>query len=105
MVTAEGISPIVTPGVLGVSIMTLFALFVGLGPTEHDGLLAAGLVIAAVVLAILAFRQLRTETSKARTRVVGVFALIGIASIAWAGSEPVFRLINLQRTNDTIASI
>ena len=85
--------------------MTIFAQYIGPGPIERDVVLTAGLLVAAVLLTILAFRQVRSETSKLRIRLVGVLSLIGLASIIWSVSEPVSRLIGLKRTIDTVDSI
>jgi hypothetical protein len=84
--------------------MTTFA-FISPDPTVRDVALLAGLLVAAVVLAIFAFGHVRSETSKRRRLLLGALSLIGLAAIVWSVSEPVSRLIRLRRTIDTVESI
>lgn len=76
-----------------------------IGPIEHDVLLTVGLLLAAILLAILAVWQVKATTSNTRMRLVGVLSIIGLASIGWALSEPISRLVSLRATGETVKSI
>ena len=78
---------------------------IGPHPTARDVMLFSGLLVAALLLAILASWQVRTGTSKLRRMLVGVLSLIGLASIAWSVNEPLSRLIRYRQTIDTVDSI
>lgn len=79
--------------------------FIGPDPTVRDVALSAGLLVAAVLLAILASWHVRSAQPKPRKLLVGFLTLIGFAAIVWSVSEPVSRLIGLRRTIETVDSI
>ena len=84
--------------------MTTFA-FIGPDPTVRDVALLAGLIAAAVLLAVFVFGYVRSGTSKRRGLLLGALSLIGLASIVWSASDPASRLVRLRRTIDTVESI
>ena len=71
----------------------------------RDVALSAGLLVAAVLFAILAFWHIRAATSKSRRLLLCLVSLIGLASIIWSVSEPVYRLMRLRWTIETVESI
>jgi hypothetical protein len=71
--------------------MALFAQIFRVGQVEHDLLQTIGLLIAAIILGVLAFRHVRSEAAK-RPRLVAVLALIAIATVAWSAIESGTRL-------------
>jgi hypothetical protein len=63
--------------------------FIGPDPTVRDVALLAGLIVAAVLLAVFVFGHVRSGTSKRRGMLLSALSLIGLASIVWSASQPV----------------
>jgi hypothetical protein len=79
--------------------------FIGPAPTVRDVGLSAGLLLAAILLAILASWHVRSAPPTPRKLLLGFLTFIGLAAIVWSMSEAVSRLIRLRRTIETVNSI
>ncbi|MEX1232890.1 MAG: hypothetical protein WEB58_21765 [Planctomycetaceae bacterium] len=84
--------------------MITFA-YIGLHPTVREGALLAGLLLAAILLAIFAFGHVKIATSKRGKLLLAALSLIGFAGIVVSMSDPASRLLRLRRTIDTVESI
>ena len=74
--------------------MTTFAYIVRFGQSEQDFVLTVGLLVAAALLSVFAFKHVRSGTSK-RPGLIFVLALIGVAAIVWSAIESASRLFKL----------
>jgi high-affinity Fe2+/Pb2+ permease len=69
----------------------LFAQVFHVGAVERDTLQVVGLAIAVVLLALLAYGYVRSNTAK-RPRLVATLSLIPVVTMVWTAVEAAVRL-------------